>query len=296
MALSTFSELKTEIANYVDRSDLTNQIPTFIKLAEARINRLLRVRIMETVKIISLISGVKRYPLPSDYLQLRTIQYDASSVADTTLSAEINDSVASIALTSATGFTSTGTILIGTEQITYTGISTDTLTGCTRGANGTTAAEHVNGKTVIEIYTVFTAGTISTNVDKRISPLNYVTPQLLPRINAGSITGIPEAYTMRAGYLLMGPVPSSSYMMEIDYYAKVAALSDAAPTNDMLTNNPDLYLYGSLLEAEPFLMNDARVQLWANAFRQSMTDLQEQDDKDSHSGNEMRVMNVGGYY
>ena len=35
MALSTFSELKTEIANYVDRSDLTDQIPTFIKLAEA---------------------------------------------------------------------------------------------------------------------------------------------------------------------------------------------------------------------------------------------------------------------
>ena len=296
MALSTFSELKTEIANYVDRSDLTDQIPTFIKLAEARINRLLRVRIMESVKINSLVSGVKRYPLPSDYLQLRTIQYDTSSVADTTLSAGINDSVDSIALTSAAGFTSAGTVLIGTEQITYTGISTNTLTGCTRGANGTTAAEHDIHKAVIEIYTVFTSGTISTNVDKRISPLNYVTPQLLPRINAGSITGIPEAYTMRAGYLLMGPVPSSSYTMEIDYYAKVAALSDAAPTNTMLTDNPDLYLYGSLLEAEPFLMNDARIPIWANAFRQSMADLQEQDDKDSHSGNEMRVMNVGGYY
>ena len=212
------------------------------------------------------------------------------------MSAGINDSVDSIALTSAAGFTSAGTVLIGTEQITYTGISTNTLTGCTRGANGTTAAEHVSGKTVIEIYTVFTSGTISTNVDQRISPLNYVTPQLLPRINAGSITGIPEAYTMRAGYLLMGPVPSSSYTMEIDYYAKVAALSDAAPTNTMLTDNPDLYLYGSLLEAEPFLMNDARIPIWANAFRQSMADLQEQDDKDSHSGNEMRVMNTGGYY
>ena len=70
MALSTFSELKTEIANYVDRSDLTDQIPTFINLAEARINRLVRVRIMESVKISSLVSGVKRYPLPSDYLQL----------------------------------------------------------------------------------------------------------------------------------------------------------------------------------------------------------------------------------
>jgi|TARA_R110000824_G_scaffold139387_1_gene304476 hypothetical protein len=296
MALSTFSELKTEIANYVDRSDLTDQIPTFIKLAEARINRLLRVRIMETVKIISLISGVKRYPLPSDYLQLRTIQYDASTIATTTLNGDITDSATSIVLTSATGFTATGTILIESEQITYTGISTNTLTGCTREVNGTTKAAHTDGTSVSEIYTTFTTGSISTNVDKRISPLNYVTPQLLPRINAGSITGIPEAYTMRAGYLLMGPVPSSSYTMEIDYYARVAALSDSATTNDMLTNNPDLYLYGSLLEAEPFLMNDARVQLWANAFRQSMTDLQDQDDKDSHSGNSMRVMNTGGYY
>ncbi len=296
MALSNFSELKTEIANYVDRSDLTSQIPTFIKLTEARINRSLRVRLMESVKIISLVSGSKRYPLPSDYLQLRTVQYDVSSVASTTLNGDITDSVTDIILTSATGFTATGTILIGTEQITYTGISTETLTGCTRAANGTTAAAHTDGAGVIEIYTTFTAGTISDNVNNIIHPLNYVTPQLLPRINAGSITGIPEAYTMRAGYILMGPVPSSSYTMEIDYYAKVAALSDAAPTNTMLTNNPDIYLYGSLMESEPFIMNDGRVALWQAAFARAIQDIQLQDDKDSHSGNSMRVMNTGGYY
>ena len=296
MALSNFSELKTEIANYVDRSDLTDQIPTFIKLTEARINRSLRVRLMESVKVISLVSGSKRYPVPSDYLQLRTVQYDTSSIANTTLNGDITDSVTEIILTSATGFTATGTILIGTEQITYTGISTETLTGCTRAANGTTAAAHDSGAGVIEIYTIFTTGTISDNVNKIIHPLNYVTPQLLPRINAGSITGIPEAYTMRAGYILMGPVPSSSYTMEIDYYAKVAALSDAAPTNTMLTNNPDIYLYGALLEAEPFLMNDARAQLWSQAFFKAIQDIQLQDDKDSHSGNSMRVMNTSGYY
>ena len=212
------------------------------------------------------------------------------------MNGDITDSVTDIILTSATGFTATGTILIGTEQITYTGISTETLTGCTRAANSTTAAAHTDTTSVIEIYTTFTAGTISDNVNKIIHPLNYVTPQLLPRINAGSITGIPEAYTMRAGYILMGPVPSSSYTMEIDYYAKVAALSDAAPTNTMLTNNPDIYLYGALLEAEPFLMNDARAQTWSQAFFKAIQDIQLQDDKDSHSGNAMRIMNTGGYY
>jgi len=62
--------------------------------------------------------------------------------------------------------------------------------------------------------------------------------------------------------------------MEIDYYAKVVALSDAAPTNTMLTNNPDIYLYGALLEAEPFLMNDARAQLWSQAFFKAIQDIQ----------------------
>jgi hypothetical protein len=64
----------------------------------------------------------------------------------------------------------------------------------------------------------------------------------------------------------------------------------------MLTNNPDVYLYGALMEAEPFLMNDARVQLWATAYQQAIADLQEQDNKDRHSGSAMRVMNTGGYH
>jgi hypothetical protein len=103
-------------------------------------------------------------------------------------------------------------------------------------------------------------------------------------------------YTMRAGYILIGPVPAGVYTIEIDYYAKVVALSDAAPTNTMLTNNPDVYLYGALMEAEPFLMNDGRVALWQAGFARAIQDIQLQDDKDSHSGNAMRIMNTGGYY
>ena len=79
------------------------------------------------------------------------------------------------------------------------------------------------------------------------------------------------------------------------YYKTFDALSDSNTTSTMLTNNPDIYLYGVLLEAEPFLMNDQRVQLWATAFRQAIADVQDQDNKDRHSGSEMRVMNTGGY-
>lgn len=60
------------------------------------------------------------------------------------LSADINDAVTTIALVSVTGLsTAGGHVLIGSERITYTGISGTSLTGCTRGAIGTTAAAHV---------------------------------------------------------------------------------------------------------------------------------------------------------
>jgi len=39
MAISTYSELKTAVANWLDRSDLTDVIPDFITLAETRHKR-----------------------------------------------------------------------------------------------------------------------------------------------------------------------------------------------------------------------------------------------------------------
>ncbi len=67
-----------------------------------------------------------------------------------TLSADISAVVASIALASGDGdkFSTSGYIIIGSEVISYTGITTDTLTGCTRGALGTTAATHSSGDDV----------------------------------------------------------------------------------------------------------------------------------------------------
>ena len=67
---------------------------------------------------------------------------------NTTLNGTINASATSIVLTSATGFPSSGSIFIESECITYSGVSTNTLTGCTRGTNGTTAASHTSGVAV----------------------------------------------------------------------------------------------------------------------------------------------------
>ncbi len=73
-----------------------------------------------------------------------------SGEATTTLSAGINAVTTTIALTDATQFPSSGTnyVQIGTEEISYTGISTNNLTGVTRGVRNTTAASHSGGDTV----------------------------------------------------------------------------------------------------------------------------------------------------
>jgi len=65
-----------------------------------------------------------------------------------TLSSGINDSVSTIPVTSNTGFPTAGTILIGTELITYSGKGTNTFTGATREALGTTATSHSNSAVV----------------------------------------------------------------------------------------------------------------------------------------------------
>jgi hypothetical protein len=113
---------------------------------------------------------------------------------NTTLNGAINSSVTSIVLTSAAGFPATGSIFIDSECITYTGISTNTLTGCTRGTNGTTAASHItltavyaapngvliNGEYQIVTYvsssqyTILVAGTATASSNPAISAtFNY---------------------------------------------------------------------------------------------------------------------------
>jgi hypothetical protein len=72
-----------------------------------------------------------------------------------TLSSGINASVTSLTMASSSSFPSTGTVQIGTELITYTGNSGGTLSGLTRGANGTTAATHSSGATVTDASSFF---------------------------------------------------------------------------------------------------------------------------------------------
>jgi len=207
MAISNYTELKTAVANWLDRDDLTDRIPEFIALAEARFNRVLRLRSMEVKYTANTVAAQRNLALPTNYIQMRNFQ-----------------------------------------------VNTTPLT-----------------------------------------TLSYVTPEIYDRLWGGSTQGTPKFYTILADEVSLGPIPASAQEVEMLFYKKFDNLSGSVATNWMITNAPDIYLYGSMLEAEPFIMNDERVPLWAQALQRGISDLQEQDNKDRHSGSALRVMNTGGY-
>jgi hypothetical protein len=68
--------------------------------------------------------------------------------------------------------------------------------------------------------------------------------------------------------------PDTPYVMEIVYYevyTLLSSLSDASnPT--ILLNNPDLYLYGTLLQSAPYLEHDDRIAVWQGLYQKALDD------------------------
>ena len=103
----------------------------------------------------------------NDYVNSYITQED--EIVTTTLSTSHTDSVTTITVVSTTGFDSAGTLHIGNEQVTYTGTTSTTFTGATRGANSTTASAHDSGVQVAQ----FDRGAIPSYVT-RTPDNNYI--------------------------------------------------------------------------------------------------------------------------
>jgi len=208
MALNTFSGLKTSVADWLDRSDLTTNIPDFITLAEARISRDLRIRAMEIRSTATTTADSRYISLPLGYLQMRNIQ-------------------------------------------------------------------------------------LNTNP---ITPLEFISLEMLDRMYGSNTSGKPVAYSIVGDEIQLAPIPDSEYTIEMAYYKKFTTLGDGTEgtlTTHWLTENaPDVLLYASLLEAEPFLQNDERIPIWLTAYSNAISKIQTTDDKDRHSGSTMRVRNI----
>ncbi|MEK9654394.1 MAG: hypothetical protein VW202_01710, partial [Halieaceae bacterium] len=80
MSISTYSELKTSIANFLARDDLTAQIPNFIQLAEARIGRELETREQEKRATAALEVGDEYIALPTDLREVREVKLNTNPI------------------------------------------------------------------------------------------------------------------------------------------------------------------------------------------------------------------------
>ena len=108
--------------------------------------------------------------------------------------------------------------------------------------------------------------------------LRFFPPSSFLQTYAAQQVGSPAAFTIVGADIRLGPSPSGEFTLEMLYFAKVPALSDSNLVNAVLQDAPDAYLYGALLEAEPFLMNDARLQTWASLHKASMESLIASDE------------------
>ena len=180
--LDTFDGLKAAVADYLDRPDLTDRIPDFITLAEARHRRDFRLQDMLTRSQLTLTANATNYAaLPPRFLQMQLLR-----------------------------------------------LLTDPV-----------------GK------------------------LSHVTPDQLSTAQSGHLNATysqPRFYTIHEE-IEFDVVPDKDYKLEMIYYASFLPLSATAPTNALLLKNPDVYLYGTLVAAEPFMMNDQRIQVWAELYK-----------------------------
>lgn len=178
----TYAGLKASVADFLNRADLTAVIPDFIALAEAQMNRRLRVRRM-------------------------------IGTATATISSE------------------------------YGAVPTD-----------------------------FAGELAITLSDGR--QLDYMTPDGLAQKKWQTNSPIDEPfyYSVVGDQFQFLPAPNAGFTTLVTYYRRLPALA-TNNTNWLLTDNPDAYLYGSLTQAAPYLIDDARVQVWGSLFTTAISDI-----------------------
>ena len=80
MAITTYTELKSAVANHLARTDLTSVIPDFISLAEARLSRELETRDQEKRATATMTSGDEYIALPTDLREVREVKVNQNPI------------------------------------------------------------------------------------------------------------------------------------------------------------------------------------------------------------------------
>ena len=146
----------------------------------------------------------------------------------------------------------------------------------------TTAA--VSGDNTIEIPADFLQVRDFVVMTNPIQPLSYSSPSALSNDPRASEVGVPLSYTILANDFQVSPAPDGIYTVKLLYFSAPAYLSSSNTTNVFLTTAPDALLYASLIEAEPYLMNDARINTWGTMYDRAIASLTKSDEEGQYSG------------
>lgn len=143
-----------------------------------------------------------------------------------------------------------------------------------------------------ELLSIF----LRTSVVALDKPLDIGTAEMFAeaRARAGGIAGRPAFGTVIGSQLLVAPSPDQDYEAEIWFGAKIDPLSGSNATNWLLSEHPDIYLHATLLQAEPYLKNDERVELWRVALdrgiEQVKTAVSDEENSASLRGSRLSVV------
>lgn len=149
------------------------------------------------------------------------------------------------------------------------------------------------------LNSTITSGVIALPADYLDLKFAYVDGSPAKLLQRTTATSLYEQYPLRASTskprliaregtnFIFGPYPDSTYTIKGIYYAKPTVVSSSA--NALFTESPDLYLFASLLEAEPYLKNDARLQLWQMKYEQIKGQINDYEKNEAASGSGLQV-------
>jgi len=135
---------------------------------------------------------------------------------------------------------------------------------------------------IIEMKSIYVVGA-------NISRLDYLTSDTaLTKFNSG-VTGLPRYYSLIGQQIHIFPTPDADYDLIMEYREAIPALTDTAQENWALSENSDLYLYGSLLAAKAFIQDDARIAIWEAAFSNTINSINKQSKDAEYSGSSLQI-------
>jgi hypothetical protein len=116
--------------------------------------------------------------------------------------------------------------------------------------------------------------------------LKYLAPDQMAVTYTLSYSSVPRHFTVIGSNLELAPVPDAAYNIELTYVQAVPALSSTNTTNWLLTNHPNVYLFAALVEAQAYIVDDQRIAVWDQKYREALAGV---NRVDWYSGSTPRI-------